>query len=124
MKPDLLQAYGLILWPDLPGRPIRSPTSSSEEPLECFAICVHPARGAVEAICPQRVGAGVQQPRTVATMLRRRVHHELIDRAVPTRIRVVILVGHGGGESHDSRAIGRSQDPEGCLRGSLDGRTP
>ena len=124
VEPDLFEAYGLVLWADLSACPISSPTSSGEKPLECLAICVHPARGAVKAICPQRVGARIQQPRTVASMLGCRIHNELIDRAVDTGVGIVILAGHGAGESHDSRAVGRGKNPEGCLRRAFNGRTP
>jgi hypothetical protein len=124
VEPDLVEAYGLILWPDLAGRPIRSPTSGCEEPPECVVICAHPATGTAKAIGPQRVRAGVQQPRTVAPMLRRRIDEELIDCAVHTRVGILILAGHCGGESHDPRAVSRDQNPERCLRGPLNGRTP
>lgn len=117
MEPDLFEAYRLVLWSDLPRRPIGSPTSSSEEPAEPVVACVHPAIGTAKAIGPERVRAGVQQPRTMASMLRRRIHDELIDGAVQTRVGILILTGHSGGESHDASAVGRDQDPEGRLRG-------
>ena len=45
----------------------------------------------------------------MASMLRRRINNELTDRAVRTRVRIVILTGHGGGKSHGARAVGRDQ---------------
>ena len=60
----------------------------------------------------------------MAPMLRCRIHNELLDRAVQTRVRIGILAGHGGGESHDSLAVDRDEDAERCLRRSLDCGTP
>ena len=77
-----------------------------------------------KSVGPQRVRAGVQEPGAVASMLRRRIHDELLDGAVQARVGIVILAGHCGGESDDSRAVGRDKDAERCLRRSLNGRAP
>jgi hypothetical protein len=57
-------------------------------------------------------------------MLRCRIHDEYLDRTVDTRVGIVILARHRAGESHDPLAIGRDQNPERCLWGPLNGRTP
>ena len=124
MEPDLFEAYGLILWADLPRGAVSRPARSGEEPPQRVVTCVHPETSMAEAVGPQRVRAGVQQPRAVASMLRRRIHNELIDRTVDTRIGIVILARHRAGESDDPLAIGRDQNPECCLRRSLNGGTP
>lgn len=124
MEPYLLEAYGLILWADFPRRTVGSPTSSSEELAQRVVIGVHPPAGTGEAIGSQGVRAGVQEPRAVASMLRRRIHNEYLDRAVDGRIGIAILAGHGGGETHDSLAVSRNKDAERCLRWPLDGCAP
>jgi hypothetical protein len=124
VEPDLIEAYGFILWADLPRGTVSSPAGSCEEPLQRVVTCVHPATSAAKPIGQQRVRARVQQPRTVAAMLCRRIHNEHLDRTVSTRVGIAILARHGAGESHDSSAIGRDQNPERRLRGSLNGQTP
>jgi hypothetical protein len=124
VEPDLFEAYGLILRADLPHGTVSSPAGSGEEPLQRVVPSVHPETGTAKAIGPQRVRTGVQQPRAVASMLRSRIHNKLVDRTVHTRVDIVILARHCAGESHDPLAIGRDQNPERCLRRSLNGRTP
>jgi hypothetical protein len=124
VEPDLLEAYGPILWADLPRGAVSCPARSGEEPPQCVVTLVHPETSTAKAIGPQRVRAGVQQPRAVASMLRRRIDNELVDRTVDTRVGIVILARHRAGESHDTLAVGRDQNPERCLRRSLNGRTP
>ena len=82
MQPYLLEAYGLVLWTDFARRSIGGPTSSGEEPMERVVVCIHPATSTAESVGPQSVRAGVQEPRAVAPMLRRRIHNEQVDRAV------------------------------------------
>ena len=84
MEPHLLEAYGFIVWADLPSGPIGSPTRSSEKPAESVVGRIHPAARPDKPISAQRVRAGVQQPRSMALMLGRRIHHELINRALGT----------------------------------------
>ena len=124
MESDLFEANRPILWANLPRSAVSRPAGSGEEPPQRVVTCVHPERSAAKAIGPQRVRTGVHQPRAVASMLRRRIHNELLDRTVDTRVGIVILARHRAGESHDPLAIGRHQNPERCLRRSLNGRTP
>jgi hypothetical protein len=60
----------------------------------------------------------------VASMLRCRIHNEYIYRAVDSRVGIVILAGHSGGEPHDSLAVSRDKDAERCLRRPLNGCAP
>ena len=124
MEPHLLEAYGFILWADLPNGAIGSPTCSSEKPAQGIVGCVHPAARPDKPISAQRVGAGVQQPRSMALMLGRRIHDELINRPPGASVRILVLVGHGGRESHHSLAIGCDKNPERGLGRLLDRLTP
>lgn len=124
MEPHLLEAYGFIVWADLPSSPIGSPTRSSEKPAESVVGRIHPAARPDKTISAQRVRRGVQQPRSMALMLGRRINHELIDRALDTSVRILVLVGHGGRESHHSLAIGCDKNPECGLRRLLDRLKP
>ena len=124
MEPDLFEAYGPILWANLPRGAVSRPPGSGEESPQRVVTCIDPKTSTAKAIGAKRVRAGVQQPRTMASMLRRRIHNELIDRTIDTRVGIVILARHRAGESHDALAIGRDQNPECCLRRSLNGGTP
>ncbi len=124
MEPHLLEAYGFILWADLPGSPIGSPTRSGEKPAESVVGCIHPAARPDKTISAQRVGTGVQQPRSMALMLGRRINHELINRALGASVRIIVLVGHGGRESHHTLAISCDKNPERRLGRLLDRLTP
>jgi hypothetical protein len=124
VQPYLLEAYRLVLWPDLPRRPIGSPTGSNEEPAERIVGRVHPAPSTVKSVSPKCVCAGVQEPRAMASMLRRRIHDEHIDCAVHTLVGIVILARHRRGEAHHSRTVSRNKDAERSLRRSLNGRAP
>ena len=124
MEPYLLEAYGFVLWADFPCCTVSSPTGSGEEPAERVVVCVHPPAGTGKSIGTQGVRAGVQEPRAMASMLRCRIHNELIDRTVDTRIGIVVLAGHGGGEPDDSLAVSSDQDAKRCLRGPLNGCAP
>jgi hypothetical protein len=85
---------------------------------------VHPTGGSDEAVGPERVGAGIQQPGAMSLVLSWRIDHELIDRTLSTTVGIVILVGHRGGKTDDSLAVGCNENSEAGLRRSLDGRTP
>jgi hypothetical protein len=60
----------------------------------------------------------------MSLVLGRRIDHELIDRTFLTAVGIVILVGHRGGKTDDSLAVGCDENPEAGLRRSLNGRTP
>jgi hypothetical protein len=124
VQPNLFQADGLILGSDFSDSTIRSPTGSREKPPELVVGCVHPTGGSDEAVRPERVRAGIQQPGAMALVLSRRIDHELIDRTLPTTVGIVILVGHRGGKTDDSLAVGCDENSEAGLRRSLNGRTP
>ena len=124
MEPHLLEAYGFVLRADFPCCTVSSPTSSDEEPAKRVVVCVHPPAGTGKSVGPQGVRARVQEPRAVASMLRRRIHNEYLDRAVDSRIGIAILAGHGGGKTHDSLTVSRNKDAERCLRWPLDGCAP
>ena len=124
MQPNLFQAGGLILGSDFPGSTICSPTCSGEKAPELVVGCVHPAGSSDEAVGPERVGTGIQQPGAMSLVLSRRIDHELIDRTLSTTVGIVILVGHRGGKTDDSLAVGCDENSEAGLRRSLNGRTP
>jgi hypothetical protein len=124
MKTYLFEAYGFVLWADFPLRTVGSPTSSGEEPVERVVVGVHPPAGTSKSVGPQSIRTGVQKPRAMTSMLRRWIHNEHLDRAVDSRVGIVILAGHRGGEPHDSLAVSRHKDAERCLRGPLNGRAP
>ena len=124
MEPHLLETYGFILRADLPTSPVGSPTRSREKTAERVVGCIHPAARPDKTISAQRVGTGVQQPRSMALMLGRRINHELINRAVGTPVSILVVVGHGGRESHHSLAIGCDKNPERRLGRLLDRLTP
>jgi hypothetical protein len=124
VQPDLFEAYRPVFWPDLSRRPIGSPTGIAEERPQCVVGGVHPATGTAKSVRPECVRAGVQESRAMASMLRRRIHHEHVDCTVQTLVGVVILAGHRGGKAHHSRAVSRDKDTERSLRRSLDGRAP
>ena len=119
MKPYLLEAYGLILRPNLPSGAIGRPTGGGEKSAECVVSCPHPATGPDEAIGTQSVGAGIQQPRSMALVLGRGVDHELINCTLNARVGVLILVGHCRREADDSLTVGRDKNPKCGLRWSL-----
>ena len=124
MQPELLEAYGFIFRADLAGSPIQCPACGDQEQAEGLVLGIDPAGSADKSICPQGVGAGVEQPGAVALMLGRRIDDERIDRAVPTSISIVILTRHRGGEPDDSLAVGRNEDPECRFGRSLNRATP
>ena len=124
MEPYLLEAYGFVLWADFPCCTVSSPTGSGEEPAERIVVCVHPPAGTGKSIGTQGVRAGVQEPRAMASMLRRRIHDEHFDRAVQALLGVVIWAGHRGRKAHHSRAVSRDKDTERSLRRSLNRRPP
>jgi hypothetical protein len=124
VQPDLLEAYRPVLGPDLPLRSIGGPAGFAEERPQCVVGCVHPATSTAKSVGPQCVRAGVQESRAMASMLRRRIHHEYLDCTVHTLVGVVILAGHRGGKAHHTRAVSRNKDTERSLRRSLDGRAP
>jgi hypothetical protein len=124
VEPDLFEAYRPILGADLPRGAVGRPAGGGEESPQCVVARVHPETSTAKAIGPERVRAGVQQPGAVASMLRGRINNELVDRTVDTRVGIVILARHRAGKSHDPLAVGRGQNPERCLRRSLNGRTP
>jgi hypothetical protein len=124
VQPNLLQAGGFILGSDFPGSTICSPTGSGEKAPEPVVGGVHPAGGSDEAVGPERVGAGIQQPGAMSLVLSRRIDHELIDRTLLTTVGIVILVGHRGGKTDDSLAVGCNENSEAGPRWSLNGRKP
>ena len=124
MEPHLLEAYGFILRADLPSGAIGRPTRISEKPAEGVVSCIHPAARPDKPISAQRVGAGVQQPGSMALMLGRRIHNELINRSLDASVRILVLVGHGGREPDDSLAVGRDKNPERGLGRLIDRLTP
>jgi hypothetical protein len=124
VQPNLFQADGLILGSDFPGSTIRSPTGSGEKAPEPVVGCVHPTGGSDEAVGPERVGAGIEQPGAMSLVLSRRIDHELIDRTLLTTVGIVILVGHRGGKTDDSLAVGCNENSEAGPRWSLNGRKP
>jgi hypothetical protein len=124
VEPYLFEAYGLIPGADFARRPVGSPASSGEEPAERFVVCVHPATSMAKPIGPQSIGAGIQESRAVASMLRRRIHNEHIDGTVHARVGIVILAGDRSSECNDSRAVGRDKDAERCLWRTLNRGAP
>jgi hypothetical protein len=124
VQPHLLEAYRPVLWPDFARRPIGGPTGSVKERPQRVVGCIHPATSTAKSVGPKGVRAGVQQSGAMASMLRRRIHDEHLDRAVQTLVGVVIWAGRGGGDAHHSRAVSRDKDTERSLRRSLNGRAP
>jgi hypothetical protein len=124
VQSNLFQADGLILGSDFPGSTIRSPTGSGEKAPELLIGCVHPTGRSDEAVGPERVGAGIQQSGAMSLVLSRRIDDELIDCTLSTAVGIVIVVGHRGGKTDDSLAVGCDENSEAGLRRSLNGRTP
>jgi hypothetical protein len=124
VQPNLFQAGGLILGSDFPGSTICSPTGSGEKAPQPVVGCIHPAGGSDEAVGPERVGTGIQQPGAMSLVLSRRIDHELIDRTLSTTVGIVILVGHRCGKTDDSLAVDCDENSEAGLRRSLNGNTP
>ena len=124
MEPDLLETYRLVFRADLPRCPVGGPTPNGEKPAKGIVGCVHPAAGMLEAISAQRVGARVQQSGSVALVLSRWIHDELINRTVLAALGIFVLTGHGGGEPDDSLTIGCNEYPERRFGRSLNRDTP
>jgi len=124
VEPDLLETYRLVFRADLPRCPVGGPTPNGEKPAKGIVGCVHPAAGMLEAISAQRVGARVQQSGSVALVLSRWIHDELINRTVLAALGIFVLTGHGGSEPDDSLAVSSSKNPEGGLGWSLDSSPP
>ena len=124
MQPYLLESYRLILRPDFPRRPIGSPAGKGEELAERVGGGVHPATSTVKSVGAQCIRAGVQEPRAMSPMLRRRIYHKLVDCAVHTLLGILILARHGRGEAHHSRSVSRDKDAERSLRRSFNGQAP
>lgn len=120
----LLEAYGLIFGADLPRGAVGRPTGGNEKSAEGVICCIHPAISPDEAVSTQSVGAGIQQPRSMALVLGRGIDHELINRTLRTPVGIRILVRHRRREPDDSLAVGRDKNSERGLRWSLDGQPP
>jgi len=124
MESNLLQTYGPILRADLSSSAIDRPAGGGEKSAESVVGCIHPATSSSKAVSTQRVGAGVQQPRSVSVVLGRGIDHELINRTLRTTIGILVLIGHCRRETDDSLAIGRDENSERGLGWSLDGQPP
>ena len=72
---------------------------ASQEASQRVVGAPDPPGGTDEAVCPQRVDAGLQQPRAVALPLRERVDGELGHRAVLGRGAVRVVAGADRGEA-------------------------
>jgi hypothetical protein len=125
VQPHLFQPDGFVVGPNLSARPVCSPAGTGKEPPKLVVGRIHPAGCADEAVGPERVGAGIQEPGSMSLVLGGRVDHELIDSTFGTPVGIVVLVRHGGGKPDDSaRAVGCDKNPETGFRWSLDGRAP
>ena len=88
-------------------------------------ICgVHPPGGSHEGVRPQRVDAGVQQPRAVAHPLGLRVDHELRNDRILAGFCVRIIRRTDGGETHHPFVPESHQHPELRQRRAQDGLLP
>ena len=83
-----------------------------------------PVAYADEAVRPQGVDAGVQQPGAVTAAPGGRIDDQLVDRSVRAGVGVGVLTGQGGGQTHHLPLGDRHQDPPAGLGWPGDGAVP